>query len=124
MIAQHIASLKKPQNVDHAFVFRAHLGGSKIGFLAWDRLDHPIRPGRANTLRWLSGAKGKVEAGPVAIEMWSAQGGWQAVAGGRSVVNSGAFEWAAPVGLTQAPLLRVRALGEDGVEHITQMMLA
>ena len=84
-------------------------------------------PGKTNTLHWLSGSgdeAGDATVGQVAIDIWSVDDGWQPVQGGVAVVNSGTFEWRAPVGLTQAPLLRVRAMDEPGLEHITQMMLA
>ena len=120
----HIAPLQKPQSPGPAYVFRAHLDDSAVGFLAWDRND-PVQAGKRNTLRWLSGAAAG-DGSAVAIERWTPAAGWEAVEDGARVPNSGSFVWAAPRELDAPPLLRVRALGrgEEGVEHIAQMMLA
>ena len=116
-----ISGLIKPSDQPGpAYVFRAHLDGSAAGFVAWDRQD-PITPGAPHTLRWLTGAPDAQTF--VALELWTASDGWQPVEGGARVANSGRFHWVPPA-LEAPPLMRVRVLGESGVEHVSQMMLS
>ena len=128
----HIAALEKPSATAHpgpAYVFRVHLDGSTAGFVAWDR-QAPIVSGALNTLRWSSGAAAG-SGSSVAIERWIPEsalaGRWAVVQGGETVSNGGlrsSFAWAAPAALAEACLLRVRVLGEKGLEHVAQMPLA
>jgi hypothetical protein len=117
--------MSKPSATEHpgpAYAFRAHLDSSVAGFVAWDRQD-PITPGKRHTLRWLTGSSDDDQSS-VAIEIWEEEGSWQTVEGGARIANSGRFEWVAPQGLRAPPLMRVRVLEEDGVEHVAQMMLS
>ena len=126
-----IAALSKPSATEHpgpAYAFRAHLDSSVAGFVAWDRQD-PITPGKRHTLRWLTGSSSDDDqSSSVTIEIWEEEeeeeGSWQTVEGGARIANSGRFEWVAPQGLRAPPLMRVRVLEEDGVEHVAQMMLS
>ena len=78
-----------------------------------------IRAGARNTLRWLSGGDGR---GRVAIERWCTRSAaWRLEL---EAPDSGSATWRAPARLDAPLLLRVRALGEAGVEHVTQMPLA
>ena len=121
-MAADISSLSKPiDQPGPAYVFRAHLDGSTAGFVAWDRQD-PITPGAPHTLRWISGAPPSTETF-VAVEMWASAGRWEPLQDGTCVPNTGRFQWMPPM-LRSPPLMRVRVLGEQGVEHITQMMLS
>jgi hypothetical protein len=108
----HITSLKKPASVQHAFVFRIHLD-SNLGFVAWDRPrleDQPaIRPGRNNTLRWLSGADAMDTAEDIKLERWvSAEGRWKSLSSAL-LPNTGVFIWDAPSALETPLLLRIQA---------------
>ena len=106
-------------------MFRAHLDGSVTGFVAWDRQD-PITPGKLHTLRWLTGATSAAQSF-VAIEIWAAHtatsGRWESIEGGTRVPNTRKFNWIPPM-MDTPPLMRVRVLGELGVEHVSQMMLS
>lgn len=123
----HIAALTKPTNVEHAFVFRVHLDGSKMGFVAFDRHDGPgIRRGHSNTLKWLSGSGGGGGGAPakdeVVLELWSAErSAWQLIA---VTEDDGVYEWQTPKDVAAPLLLRVRARHEDGIEHVVQLPLA
>lgn len=120
---------------------RMHLDGSRTGFVAWDRPD-PTQPkilrGSRHVLRWLSGANpasvaavvanAPAPAPAVAIEMWAhgdaqnPQGAWRAISSeAERLPDTGSYEWEVPLQLVAPLLLRVRALGEQGVEHVAQM---
>lgn len=119
----HIGPVSKPSNVEHAFVFRIHLDGSQLGFLAFDRpdLQQPrVQAGENHTLRWLSGAPG---VGNVSLEKWShAAGAWQSITrSGGCVPNTGSYLWRAPETVDLPLLLRLSALAEPTVEHVVQM---
>ena len=104
-------------------MFRAHLDGSVAGFVAWDRQDPiPITRGAPHTLRWLTGAPANARSF-VALERWTASNRWEPVEGGARVANSGSFHWDPPA-FHAPPLMRVRVLGEIGVEHVSQMVLS
>lgn len=79
-----------------------------------------IRRGERNTVRWLSGATTGGGRGAVAIEVWShASATWRTIEA--QAPNTGEYEWATPVQLVAPLLMRVRAVGERGVEHVAQM---
>ena len=59
----------------------------------------------------------------IAIEMWAHDvGAWRPVTNkARRLPNTGSFQWVTPSVIQTPLLLRVRAIGELGVEHVVQM---
>ena len=59
----------------------------------------------------------------IAIEVWAHDvGAWRPVTNkARRLPYTGSFHWAIPSAIQTPLLLRVRAIGELGVEHVVQM---
>lgn len=113
----HLGPVTRPAAVKHAFVFRLHLDGSAVGFVAWD-LPHEesptIIPGGVCHLRWMSGGTSDER---LAIEMWTGTT-WDVI--DDAVPNTRAYTWHVPHDLPVGePTLRIRAVDELSVQHVT-----
>lgn len=112
----HLGPVTKPTSVDNAFVFRLHMNGSAVGFVAWDLPDDRtpmVVPGSVCHLRWQSGGHADDH---VAIDMWDGTT-WVAVDIG--LPNTGSFAWQVPMELPRGvPTLRISAVKEPWVQHV------
>jgi hypothetical protein len=117
-------------------VFRVHLDGSNVGFLAWDLLDQGVAGvarGTQTTLRWKTGAPASDDnsttTSTVAIDRFVASeadgsGKWVGVVA--QMANTGSYLWDVPHTPDQAKgawstgsvILRIRSVEEPDVEHV------
>ena len=121
----HIAPMQKPAGLDHVFVFRLQMNGTKIGFISWDLLDEStptIQPGASVTLRWRSGGTSDTN---VAIDSWFAET-WHQVT--TSTPNTGVFLWDVPEAMGSGDsgpiILRIRSLDEIDIGHTAMFPLS
>ena len=119
----HIGPVSQPSSVKHAFVFRAHLDGSRVGFVTWDLLDEQtpvIVPGAVCRLQWRSG--GSVDD-RVSIDVWTGTV-WATVVD--RIPNTGRYAWRVPDPLLVSgePVLRIRVVDEPNLSHVASFPLA